>query len=98
MRTGFLIEARCGHDDALETKRGIPRLADQVRAIEEQPHSGGVGLLREFAIGLDDRILATGDDLHWLVVGGLWLMTVSRDDTRTTNRQPLTIMLKSISS
>jgi hypothetical protein len=61
---GFLIETRCGHDDALEAKRSISRLTDQVRAIEQQPHARGVGLLRELTIRADDAILTSGDDLH----------------------------------
>jgi hypothetical protein len=67
------------------------RFAHKMCAVEQQAASYRIGLPRKLTIRADDRTLATGNPLHWLVVSGWWLVV-----PRTTNHQPLTGMLKSI--
>ena len=40
------------------------RLADQVRAIEEQTRPAGIGIVGQVAVRADDGVLSAGDGLH----------------------------------
>ena len=58
------VQSRRGDDHAFEDQRRVARLTNQVRAVEQQAHAGGVGRACELAIGAHERMLPPGDSLH----------------------------------
>jgi len=67
---GLTREPRRRNRHRLERQRGRVRVAHQVHAVEQHTRISGIGLARQLAIRAHDRILATGNGLHWIVDDG----------------------------